>query len=432
MRLLLVGAFPYPHHHGSQIYFQEQAIALRAMGAEVSLLTYGAKAASEAKSRTAEEWRALDGFDHFRSPSWTTPAARHSGPSWAKPIADIALAMTLRNRLASKSRHDAFDAILTHNAEAALTALLALPKRRPAILYCAHTLLEYELSAYLKSPKIKDFSGDPRSRRKAGPIATGLDRLGAGIDRWLAKRSDGWLALTHSCERVMNQSTESPGALIPPSVPDPMGSLSSLEVASVMRKHRLEPDRYFLYSGNLDAYQELGVLASAAQALATRRRADEKGLLGSPNAMPIVIASHQGQSVPAWIHTTPGVRFVEVESMAEMLALLANARASLLMRRALGGFPIKLVNSLAAGTPAIAFHDREWGLEHERNSLICSGNDPGQSMADAIHRLAQGDTFAAQLAEGARALYLERHQPAQSAKLVLKWVQEACRMREAR
>ena len=33
MRLLLVGAFPYPHHQGSQVYFQEQAIALRSAGA---------------------------------------------------------------------------------------------------------------------------------------------------------------------------------------------------------------------------------------------------------------------------------------------------------------------------------------------------------------------------------------------------------------
>ena len=47
MRLLLVGAFPYPLGQGSQIYFQEQAQALRAAGADVEMLTYASGRAGQ-------------------------------------------------------------------------------------------------------------------------------------------------------------------------------------------------------------------------------------------------------------------------------------------------------------------------------------------------------------------------------------------------
>jgi glycosyltransferase involved in cell wall biosynthesis len=94
------------------------------------------------------------------------------------------------------------------------------------------------------------------------------------------------------------------------------------------------------------------------------------------------------------------------------------------MRRAVGGFPIKLVNSLAVSTPVIAFHDREWGLTHERDSLICDLQRPVRAVADAIERLADDDVLARRLAAGARALYLERHRPEQVASETLGLLQQ--------
>ena len=72
MRLLLVGAFPYPHHQGSQVYFQEQAIALRAAGADVELLTYASRGPV---GDDLDRWRAVDGFLHHKAPAWTAPSA---------------------------------------------------------------------------------------------------------------------------------------------------------------------------------------------------------------------------------------------------------------------------------------------------------------------------------------------------------------------
>ncbi len=78
MRLLLVGAFPYPHHQGSQVYFQEQAIALRAAGADVELLTYASRGPV---GDDLDRWRALDGLPASQGPcldsaEWTALGAK--------------------------------------------------------------------------------------------------------------------------------------------------------------------------------------------------------------------------------------------------------------------------------------------------------------------------------------------------------------------
>jgi len=186
----------------------------------------------------------------------------------------------------------------------------------------------------------------------------------------------------------------------------------------VAGRYSLEPGHYFIYSGNFDGYQELDILAAAAAVLAAR----------SDTPPPIVVASHRGTGEGGpqggWGEAMPGVEFRAVESAAEMQALLSAARASLVMRRARGGFPIKLANSLSVGTPIIAFHEQEWGLTHERNSLICPSDRPDQGLADAIERLASDAVLAKRLAAGAHALYLERHRPEQIAAETLVLVKK--------
>ena len=99
MRLLLVGAFPYPHHQGSQVYFQEQAVALRRAGTEVELLTY---ASAGPRRQEPDRWRALDGFVHRSTPAWSAPRGLASGPSWEKLPADLGMAIALYDAVASK------------------------------------------------------------------------------------------------------------------------------------------------------------------------------------------------------------------------------------------------------------------------------------------------------------------------------------------
>jgi glycosyltransferase involved in cell wall biosynthesis len=429
MRLLLVGAFAYPHDQGSQIYFQEQAIALRAAGAKVALLTYGpgpSLAPGRAPSAgpdldDPDRWRALDGFDHTALPAWAAPSSSRSGPQRGKPFADLCLALRLRRTLrgngrgrASSNASKRFDAILAHHAEAALLALHALPRARPPVVYCAHTLLEHELPQYFEL-----------ARQPA------LAAIGRRIDRRIARRTDAWIALTQSSERVIRSASSSPGRRIAPPLPDPRLARDEREAAAVARSHGLVPGRFFLYSGNLDPYQDLPLLERLADERRHRIEAPGRPPHRADARFPIVIATHDEPAHDERDELTaravrsgaPGLRILRIRSPREANALVATARASVVPRRSVGGFPIKLVNSLAAGTPVVAFHGEEWGLADGRDSLLGSLDQPVASLARALDRLEADESLAARLGTGARATYLARHDPARVAAETLALVE---------
>lgn len=408
LRLLLVGAFPYPLAQGTQVYLQEQAQALRAAGDEVTLLTYGQRRApgqpeTSSASAPAETGRALAGLEHRTAPFWTAPRRTASGPGWGKPLADLGLAMTLRDALASKSGPSRYDAILTHHAEACVIALgvrqMVRHARSTPIVYCAHTLLGAELPTYLNAYYKKV---NRNSSRVPGALWGRIwARVGGGVDRWLARHADAWIVLTHSAERVMRSHTIAPGRLIPPPVVDPEAPATEArgQQPDPPLGGGLEPGSYFLYSGNLDGYQDLALLRATAERLAATG--------DSPR---IVVATHDTRARRR-AALGPGIEVRLAESAAEAQALLAGARASLLTRRAEGGFPIKLVNSLALGIPPIALRAREWGLEHGRNAWIGSLGDPVGSLCEGIRLLSRDDELAQRLGRGARALYLAEHRP---------------------
>lgn len=417
MRILLVGAFAYPHRQGSQVYFQEQAIALRAAGAHVDLLTYAI--GSRPSPADPDRWRALDGFDHRKAPAWTAPTSLASGPGWRKPLADLALVMTLRDAIASKMlQKKPYDAIMTHNAEACLIGLLAgLARHRSRIplIYCVHTLLENELSSYLQHTENKDFyihfASIEASRDRLRQVMTrGLDRSGMSLDRFLARRVDGFIALTQSSDRVMTKYSTAPGCLIPPPIPDPLRGDRTLESMGAAARHGLEYKGFYLYSGNLDAYQELELLGRANQLRGT----------GGPK---IVVASHDPSVLESVGLRRAGMTLRLVESETEMLSLLAAARASLVPRRAEGGFPIKLANSLAVGTPPISFLEREWGLSDGENARIAGADHSARSFATAIADLDRSAELAIRLGKGARALYEANHRPRLAAERTLELIE---------
>lgn len=417
MRLLLVGAFPYPHHQGSQVYFQEQAIALRAAGVEVELLTYAG--ASDAIPGDLNRWRAVDGFLHKKTPPWSAPRSLRAGPSWRKPLADMGLALTLNDAIASKDRPESrYDAILTHNAEAAFVATLPRLKRAqpmPPVIYCVHTLMENELSSYPKYLKEMAYLNSDSGITHALPghkrnLKRVIDRAGGILDRSLARRVNGWIVLTQSANCVMKNHSTAPGQLILPPVPDPRHSLETIHPVEVANRHGLVHKSFYLYSGNLDGYQEIQLLIAAAE----QHRQD---------ATPIVIASHDPRVLEPGRFGHSGIKARLVESGSQMLALIASARATLVMRKAEGGFPIKLANSLAAGTPAITFLEREWGLTHAENAWVIQRDHSVSALGEAMERLADPG-MAEKLGAGARALYEAGHQPEKVAERTLSLIDQ--------
>jgi len=334
VRLALLLAAPFPLRQGSQTYLADQARALAAAGAEPVVVAYG-----------AGDGRTLPDLPVVRAPRWVTPGALRSSASPRKAATDLALAATLLR--AHRARP--FDAVLAHNSEAAAVALAARPGLGVPVVYVVHTLLRHELSAY-------------------GPPALGglLDAAGGRLERWLARRADAVLVLAREAEAELAPVARGPVARIPPGL-DPAAPPPEVERAAACARHDLEPGGFVLYAGNVDRYQDLGLLARAAALL--------------PD-VPVVVATHDAQGADL-----RSARVIEVADFAETRALLFACTLTVLPRRRPGGFPIKLLNSMEAGRAVVVHARVAEGLEHGRSAwLLPDGADAG-AWAAAIRRL---------------------------------------------
>ena len=372
-RIAVLGAFPFPYPQGSQIFFADQTRALAEAGAQPLLLSYG-----RGRGERPSDIECAPASIHL------SPRVMRSGPNWGKPVADLALLARWRSAAREARRQGRpFDFVLAHNAEAAAIALLSRRSTRTPVIYVAHTLLGHELSAYLP-----------------GRHADEANRAGRLIDRALARRVDGIIVLSEEAGAELEPHARGPLAQIPPGF-SPKPAPEPESVMQTCTRHGLMPGRYALYSGNLDRYQELELLARA-----------ESELPGS--APPLVIATHDDGARNQTTSALPGhegrIRHVVVQDFSEMRKLLYGAYCLVAPRRRVGGFPIKLLNYMETGRPILAFSGRAPGLRHDESAWLVDEDQGADGLAAGLARLAADPAQAKRLGGAARRR-LETHHP---------------------
>jgi 1,2-diacylglycerol 3-alpha-glucosyltransferase len=292
--------------------------------------------------------------------------------------------------------------VLAHNAEAALIALAARRVTGVPVVYVAHTLLQHELSAYLPER-----------------LAHEANRAGQQIERAIARRADGIIALCEATQKALSPHARVPLALIPPSFeiePAPEARAQ----AEACQRHGLIPGRYTLYSGNLDRYQELDLLAHAASRL-------------PPGADPLVVATHAFQASEQPSPDGSGLHRVRVRDFEEMRQLIHAAGCLVAPRRRAGGFPIKLLNYMEAGRPIVAFSPAAPGLEADQSAWLIPESSPGlraekelrgEALAHALTSLSADPELGRRLGAGARRQLETRHPGHRIARETLDYLAE--------
>jgi glycosyltransferase involved in cell wall biosynthesis len=362
LRLGIVAAFPFPLPQGSQVYVAEQARALSRAGAEVTLLCYGHGQREDGGGRATLDALRSAGVSLALAPAALSRTPLGAGPSARKPLADAALLATL---LAAE-RHQRFDAILAHNVEAACVALAARALSGTPVVFVAHTLLGGELPTY-------------------APIrlARAANAVGRQLDRQLARRADAIITLSAAAETALRPMASGPLCRIAPAL-EPVPPPSPQDVELACRSHGLAQGRFAVYAGNLDAYQDLALLADAARTL----RPDE-----------VVVVTHDPRrSAP------PGLRGVRTRDTAEARALLFGASLAVVPRRVVGGFPIKLLNYMEAGRAIVGFEGVMDGFTHGVDAWLLPRGAGPDGFAAAIRHLHARPALAAKLGAAARGL----------------------------
>jgi glycosyltransferase involved in cell wall biosynthesis len=302
-----------------------------------------------------------------RVPAVLSPQRTRAGPSAAKLVADPALAALL----ARAHRRRRFDAVLAHNAEAALVALALRPILRCPLVYVVHTLWGEELACYLPA----FWTG----------IAT---TMGRRLDRALAARADGVLALCDAAAERLAAFARGPLRVIPPGL-EPRPPPARDECERACARAGVTPGGFALYAGNLDRYQELGDLERAAR---------------STPELPLLVATHDEPP-----RASGALRFARVADAGEARALLYAASVAVLPRRRPGGFPIKLLNYMEAARAVVAHREVAFGLEHGVSAWLLAPDAGPDALAAALRALAADPALAARLGAGARATLASRH-----------------------
>lgn len=298
-----------------------------------------------------------------RIPKVLSPRSLRAGPSPGKALADVALAQRL---VTAAGR---FDAVIAHNGEGALTALLVRGALRAPVVYVAHTLLGNELDAYAPSP----MRGLAR-------------RFGDVVDRGVAARSDAVIALCADAARRLGRFANGPVEVIPPGL-DPAPPPDDAEIEAACARAGVERDAFVLYTGNVDRYQDLDTLEQAA------RQAPE---------LTILVATHGARRFES-----SAIRCLQT-SPAEARALTHACRVAVSPRARAGGFPVKLLNYMEASRAIVAREGVADTLVHGRSAWLLRRDAPVGELAAALRHVSDDAGLAARLGAGARAS-LEQH-----------------------
>lgn len=341
----MVGACPFPAPQGSQTLMLGVAEALRAQGDEVRLVVYGHGAGPDPA-----------GFQIDRAPRLPGSGRIAAGPYPTKPLLDLLLAATLRRVV----RRGGIDIIHAHNYEALLAALLVAG--RIPVVYHAHNTMEDELPHFLPGGRM----------------------LGAWLDRTFPRRADGVIALHQPmADYLQRMGCDAERVRV---VPPPIDADLFDEPAV---GDRIPP---VLYLGNLDRYQNLGLLIDAMRHVRAR----------IPDARLVV-----GTAQP---HALPGAEFLRVDGIEPLRAALSMDAVVACPRVSWSGYPIKLVNAMAAGKAVLACQSAAHGVCNGETGLIVPDDDP-EAFAEALIRLLTQPALRLELGIRARKAIEETNAP---------------------
>ncbi|NLO33821.1 MAG: glycosyltransferase family 4 protein [Candidatus Hydrogenedentes bacterium] len=348
LRIAMVGACPFPAPQGSQVFLQNTAECLQARGHEVHLVVYGYGLGEAGDTLRVHRAR--------RVPFAGKTAA---GPSFAKPFQDLTLAFKLRRVILDHH----IQVICAHNYEALLAALTV--RKRP-ILYFAHNAMADELPHFFKD-------------------LPGACSFGRALDRFFPVRADKVIAPHNRLagHLVVRGCLQEQITIIAPPVDERILKI-------VPAQSEAKPP--VMYTGNLDAYQNLDLLLNAMH-LVRRKKPETKLLIGTAEKEEL-----------------PGTEMTFIPDFDALQYFLAQDAVFAAPRVSWSGYPIKMLNAMAAGKAIVACESAAYPIEHEKTGLIVPDNDV-EAYGAALLRLIEDTNLRAELGKRARQVIHERHHP---------------------
>ncbi|MDJ1008229.1 MAG: glycosyltransferase family 4 protein [Paracoccaceae bacterium] len=364
--VLMVAACPFPCRRGTPIRIERLAETIAATGREVHVVAY--HYGDETSGGALGDRSGGRAYRLHRIPA--VPGRWNPAPGPGVGKMAILNPLLFAKALSLVRRHG-IRLLHCHHYEGLLVGLMVRRLAPVSVVYDAHTLLGEELPYYA-----------PSVLRKA------LGRVGGALDRSLPRRADHIIPVTEEIHDALALH----GAR-----PDRMTIVGNGLEESAMETFRNMPGEVaageVVYAGNLAAYQGIDLLLEAFARIAGERPA-ARLVLASPGPDDRVI------DLAARYGIADRVRRVDVagEALAHRLRtadVLANPRVHC------PGYPLKLLNYMAAGRPIVSFRSSGKNLRPGRDALVVADGDMA-GFAEAIARLLDDPAKGAALGRAAQ------------------------------
>jgi glycosyltransferase involved in cell wall biosynthesis len=364
--IAMIAACPFPANHGSPASIREMSEALAARGHDVHVVTYPLR-----------QEIPVNGVAIHRVAGASGNGRITVGPTAQKPMMDLRMAIELCRIV----RRHGIDIIHAHNYEGALIGYVARVVTGRPLLYNAVNNMIDELPHY-------DFIR-PRF------LAVWLARL---LDYWTPRTADFITVVSYELASFLADKGIKPEkvAVIPAGVNVDM--FDSGDPDTVRRRHGIGRRPLIVYTGLLDAFQRVEYLLQAMKEVVARH--GDAVLLIARN---MVDESRDARfrAMCDELGISQNVVFTGEVALGELPSHLAAADVVVVPRPACPGFPVKLLNYMAAGKAIVSFAGSAKGLWHMYNGVVVEDHDVS-AMADGIVRLLANPKYRDVLGRNAR------------------------------
>ena len=370
LKIVMVAACPFPANHGTPAGIREISQAVAEKGHHVHIVTYH-----------FGEGPSPEGVQVHRIADIGFGRKMVVGPTKAKPIFNLLMVFTLCRVILREK----IDLIHAHNYEGALIGYLArLFTRRPMIYNAINTMGD-ELPSYnFFKPRI---------------IAVWLARF---LDCIVPRMADFIIAISKDLEGFLRKQRIPADRIqmIPLGVETKV--FEGQDPLKVRNRYDMGREPLVLYTGTVDRFQRIDYLLKAMKIVCEKN--DEAKLFIVAN-----IASEADiqscRKMVSDLGLQDHVKILPDQSFEEVPLFLAASDVTVLSRPDCPGFPVKLLNYMAAGKPTVLFEGSSKGLQHQQHAMVVKDHD-FQGMGEAILQVLEDRALAQRLGENAN-LYLK-------------------------
>lgn len=338
--ILMVAACPFPANHGSPASIREMSETLSSFGHSVHVVTYPMGHDIPAGNITIHRAGMV-----FSRKKVTV------GPTYYKLILDVLLVI----KACKLIKNEGIDIIHAHNYEGAMIGYIAKKITGRPMLYNAVNNMISELPDYnFIKPK------------KLAVIISNL------LDYLVPRTGDHITAVSEDLYKfLVNKGIPSRRITIVPAGVNP--EMFENKDPDVMRaRYDIGSRPLIVYTGTLDPFQGVDLLIRA-MSLVVPVIGNVRLLIAGNIINPSDLEAHR--KLTGELGLEENIIFTDECPLDEVPYFLASADVAVVPRPYCPGFPVKLLNYMAAGKAIVAFEGSAKGLKHQENAVIVRNGD---------------------------------------------------------